>query len=246
MEKKRIKIKEILYSGGEGQTVTVKGWVRTKRESKNVVFININDGSCAGNLQAVADPSAFPAELFRQITTGACLSVTGELVKSTCKEQSLELSSREIVVEGTADPDQFPLQPKKHSLEFLREIAHLRPRTATFGAIFRVRHALIFAIHKFFTEKGFVNIHTPIITSSDAEGAGEMFRVSTLDAAHPPAEKITLLISARTFSDAKPISQFPASWKPNWEHWPWPTFTRSGRPSGLRIQILPGTWQNSG
>lgn len=186
MEKKRIKIKEILYSGGEGQTVTVKGWVRTKRESKNVVFININDGSCAGNLQAVADPSAFPAELFRQITTGACLSVTGELVKSTGKEQSLELSSREIVVEGTADPDQFPLQPKKHSLEFLREIAHLRPRTATFGAIFRVRHALIFAIHKFFTEKGFVNIHTPIITSSDAEGAGEMFRVSTLDAAHPP------------------------------------------------------------
>ncbi len=182
----RIKINDIFHAGNSDISVQIKGWVRTKRESKNVVFININDGSCIQNMQVVADPSAFPGDLFRQITTGACLSVTGKLVKSEGKGQNLEINAESITVEGSADPELFPLQPKKHSMEFLREIAHLRPRTSTFGAIFRIRHAMIFAIHKFFNDKGFLNIHTPIITGSDAEGAGEMFRVTVLDANHPP------------------------------------------------------------
>ncbi len=182
----RIKIKDILQADNTGISVHIKGWVRTKRESKNVVFINLNDGSCIQNIQVVAEPASFPEELIRQITTGACLSVTGKLVKSEGKGQSLEINAEIISVEGPADPELYPLQPKKHSLEFLREIAHLRPRTSTFSAIFRIRHAMIFAIHKFFNDKGFLNIHTPIITGSDAEGAGEMFRVTTLDADNPP------------------------------------------------------------
>lgn len=161
--------------------MTVKGWVRTKRENKNVIFINLNDGSTISNLQLVGDPSAFDEAILKKITTGASLSATGLLVPSQGSGQKYELQLESIEVLGTADPERFPLQPKKHSLEFLREIAHLRPRTNTFGAILRVRHAMIFAVHKFFHEKGFLNIHTPIITASDAEGAGEMFKVTTLD-----------------------------------------------------------------
>lgn len=162
-------------------TVTVKGWVRTKRENKNVIFINLNDGSTINNLQIVADPASFDEAEMKKVTTGASLSATGQLVASQGSGQKFELQASAIEVLGVADPEKFPLQPKKHSLEFLREIAHLRPRTSTFGAILRVRHAMIFAVHKFFHDKGFVNVHTPIITASDAEGAGEMFRVTTLD-----------------------------------------------------------------
>lgn len=169
-----------------GTTVTVKGWVRTKRESKNVVFININDGSTIHNIQAVADPAAFDEQTLALVTTGAGLAITGELVASQGSGQAVEVLAKEIVVYGSADPEKFPLQPKKHSLEFLREIAHLRPRTNTFGAILRIRHALAFAIHKYFNDHGFYYLHTPIITGSDAEGAGEMFRVTTLDPVHPP------------------------------------------------------------
>jgi asparaginyl-tRNA synthetase len=180
-QKKRTKIKDILQLTEANVTVTVKGWVRTKRENKNVVFINLNDGSTINNLQIVGDPSKFDEAAIKKITTGASLSVTGLLVASQGSGQKYELQAETIDVLGVADPEKFPLQPKKHSLEFLREIAHLRPRTNTFSAILRVRHSMIFAVHKFFHEKGFFNIHTPIITASDAEGAGEMFRVTTLD-----------------------------------------------------------------
>jgi len=183
---KRTKIKKILQDGTVDQKVLVKGWVRTKRESKNVVFVNINDGSTIHNLQAVADPSQFDEAIIRKITTGACVALEGTLAQSMGKGQQLELLPESIDILGVADPDKYPLQPKKHSFEFLREIAHMRPRTNTFSAIFRIRHALIFAIHKYFNDKGFYNIHTPIITGSDAEGAGEMFQVTTLDLKNTP------------------------------------------------------------
>ncbi|QZE14004.1 asparagine--tRNA ligase [Halosquirtibacter laminarini] len=177
---KRTLIKEILLSGEAGTEVNIKGWVRTKRGSKSVNFIAMNDGTCLGNLQVVADVASFDEDTLKDTTTGAALSVTGKLVASQGSGQSVEIQAEKIEVLGTADPEKYPIQPKKHTLEFLRENAHLRMRTNTFSAVFRIRHAMIFAVHKFFSEKNFYNIHTPIITSSDAEGAGEMFRVTTL------------------------------------------------------------------
>ncbi|MEM8893271.1 MAG: asparagine--tRNA ligase [Bacteroidota bacterium] len=182
---KRTKIAKVLAAPEVGQQITVKGWVRTKRASKNVAFVALNDGSTINNLQVVVSPEQFEDELVAKITTGACLAVDGKVVESQGSGQSVELEATAIEVYGEADPEQYPLQPKKHSLEFLREIAHLRPRTSTFSAILRIRHAMIFAVHKFFHDKGFVNIHTPIITGSDAEGAGETFRVTTLDPKQP-------------------------------------------------------------
>lgn len=169
-----------------GKVVNVKGWVRTKRGSKNVSFIALNDGSTINNLQVVVDHSVLKEEIIQPVNTGAALSITGEIIQSPGSGQSVEVSAKNIEILGLSDPDEYPLQPKKHSLEFLREIAHLRFRTSTFGAITRVRHALIFAIHKFFNDKGFYNIHSPIITGSDAEGAGQMFRVTILDPKNPP------------------------------------------------------------
>ena len=183
---KRIKVREVLESPKIGEVVNVKGWVRTRRGNKNVAFIAINDGSTIKNLQAVADLSKFDEQTIRPVTTGACISVEGELVKSQGQGQNVELLVSGLDILGEADPEEYPLQPKKHSLEFLREIAHLRPRTNTIGAMLRVRHNMIFAVHKFFHDKGFYNLHTPIITGSDAEGAGEMFRVTTLDPINPP------------------------------------------------------------
>lgn len=183
---KRIKIKDILKSGVAGQTVIAKGWVRTKRGSKNVIFIALNDGSTIHNLQVVAEVSNFHESLLREINTSAALSVTGTLAESSGSGQNIELTATEIELLGAADPEKYPIQPKKHSLEFLRENAHLRFRTSTFSAIFRIRHAMAFAIHKYFNEKGFNYLHTPIITGSDAEGAGQMFRVSVLDPKNPP------------------------------------------------------------
>lgn len=188
MSVKRTKIKEVLEQQAVGSEMVVMGWVRTKREGKNVSFINLNDGSTIKNLQVVADPGKIPLELMNRIATGASLSVNGILNESQGGGQAVELIAENITVLGESDPAEFPLQPKRHSLEFLREIAHLRPRTNTFSAILRVRHALTFAIHKFFTEKGFVNLHTPIITGSDAEGAGEMFAVTTIDPENPPRD----------------------------------------------------------
>ena len=183
---RRTKIADILKVGQPSADTLVKGWVRTKRGNKNVTFIALNDGSTIKNLQLVADPEVISEDLLKKVSTGACLSALGELVESQGSGQSVELLVKSLEVLGEADPEKYPLQPKKHSLEYLREIAHLRPRTNTFGAVFRIRHAMIFAIHKFFNDKGFYNIHTPIITGSDAEGAGEMFRVTTLDLENPP------------------------------------------------------------
>ena len=176
-----MKIKDLLVGDLSKQVVSISGWVRTKRGSKNVSFIAINDGSTINNIQAVAESESFDEELIKQITTGACLRIVGTLVESQGSGQKVEITAQEIEVLGEADADIYPLQPKKHSLEFLRDKAHLRFRTNTFSAVFRVRHALSFAIHKFFNDKGFVNLHTPIITGADAEGAGEMFQVSSLD-----------------------------------------------------------------
>jgi len=183
---KRIKIKELLLTGEVDKEVVAKGWVRTKRESKNVSFITLNDGSTIQNLQVVVEPDTISTDILGRINTGAGLSVKGVLIESPGAGQRVELLAKDIILYGPADPDEYPLQPKKHSLEFLREKAHLRFRTSTFSAVTRVRHAMIFAIHKFFNDKGFYNIHTPIITGSDAEGAGEMFRVSVLDPKNPP------------------------------------------------------------
>ncbi|MCD4695201.1 MAG: asparagine--tRNA ligase [Bacteroidales bacterium] len=186
---KRTKIADILKSTEYGSIKTVCGWVRTKRASKSVAFIALNDGSTIHNIQVVIDLEKHDEGIISDIHSGASLSVTGELIKSPGSGQSVEINAQKVDVLGKADPDEYPLQPKKHTLEFLREKAHLRFRTNTFSAIARIRHAMIFAVHKFFNDKGFCNIHTPIITGSDAEGAGEMFRVSTLDPKSPPLNK---------------------------------------------------------
>jgi len=177
MFNKRIKVKDLLASEVTGHEVTVMGWVRTFRNNQ---FIALNDGSTNNNIQVVAELGKFDDAILKRITTGASLKVSGEAVASVGKGQKVEIKATQIEILGDSDAEKFPLQPKKHSLEFLREIAHLRFRTNTFGAIFRIRHSLAFAIHKFFNEKGFVYLHTPIVTASDAEGAGEMFKVTTL------------------------------------------------------------------
>ncbi len=182
----RTKIKALLSKPEIGHNVTVKGWVRSFRNDR---FIAINDGSTIKNIQAVIDFEQSDEQLLKRITIGASVAVNGELIASMGKGQSVEIKAESVTILGDADPEEVKLtilSPKKHSLEKLREEAHLRPRTNTFGAIFRIRHAMIFAVHRFFNERGFLNIHTPIITGSDAEGAGEMFRVTTLDPAAPP------------------------------------------------------------
>ena len=181
---KRTKVIDLLKrpeETGLGNKVCVKGWVRTKRGNNSVAFIAINDGSIVSNIQVVADPTKFDESLMKQITTGSCLCVTGTLVESQGKGQTVEIQADTIEVYGTADPEVYPLQKKGHTMEFLRGIAHLRPRTNYFGCVLRLRHAMAFAIHKFFNDKGFFYLHTPLITASDAEGAGEMFNVTTFD-----------------------------------------------------------------
>ncbi len=177
MFNKRIKIKELLLADKTGYEATVMGWVRTFR---NTQFIALNDGSTNNNLQVVVSLGMLDDATLKRITTGACIKAVGEVIPSLGKGQKVELKATGIEILGDSDAEKFPLQPKKHSLEFLREIAHLRFRTNTFGAVFRVRHSLAFAIHKFFNDRGFIYLHTPIITASDAEGAGEMFKVTTL------------------------------------------------------------------
>ena len=181
----RTKVKDLL-SSEPGRTVLAKGWVRTKRGNKKINFIALNDGSTINNIQIVVDLAAFDENLLKRITTGACIGVTGELVASLGSGQAVEIQAKEIELYGEADPETYPLQKKGHSLEFLREIAHLRPRTNTFGAVLRIRHAMAYAIHNYFNSKGFVYLHTPLITASDCEGAGQMFQVTTLDMENPP------------------------------------------------------------
>ena len=177
MFNKRTKIKQLLEGDKANFETTVMGWVRTFRNNQ---FIALNDGSTNNNLQVVATLGLLDDATMKRITTGACIKATGEIIESLGKGQRVELKATAIEILGDSDAEKFPLQPKKHSLEFLREIAHLRMRTNTFGAIFRVRHSLAYAVHKFYNDRGFVYMHTPIITGSDAEGAGEMFKVTTL------------------------------------------------------------------
>lgn len=184
MASKRIKIVDLLRSAPSAQ-VTVKGWVRTKRGNNNVAFIALNDGSTINNIQIVVDVPQFENEL-KNISTGACLMVEGALVESVGSGQPVEIQASKIEIYGTADPATYPLQKKGHSMEFLREIAYLRPRTNTFGAVLRIRHAISFAIHKYFNDRGFFYLNTPLITGSDAEGAGAMFSVTTLDLNNVP------------------------------------------------------------
>lgn len=189
LENKRTTIKDLLKSGITGKVVKIKGWVRTIRGNKSIAFMAVNDGSIIHNIQVVIDRPNFDEELINTISTGACVHVDGELVESMGKGQKLEIQARDIEVYGTADPNVYPLQKKGHSMEFLREIAHLRPRTNTFGAVLRIRHAMAYAVHKYYNDNGYCYLHTPIITGSDAEGAGEMFRVSILDPKSPPLDK---------------------------------------------------------
>mgnify|MGYP000338784131 FL=1 len=175
----RVMIKTALERRDFGNEINVKGWVRTRRGNKNVSFVALNDGSTVNNIQIVVDVTKFSEEQLKLITTGAALSVCGLLTESLGQGQSVEIQAREIVVYGTANPEEYPLQKKGHTLEYLRDIAHLRPRTNTFGAIFRMRHQMAMAIHTFFHTRGFVYFHTPIITASDCEGAGQMFQVTT-------------------------------------------------------------------
>ena len=182
----RIKIKNLISSPQIGSDVLVKGWVRTKRGNKNIAFIALNDGSTINNIQVVADTALFDENLLKDITTGACIAVTGKLVESQGQGQQFEINAVSIEIYGKSDAETYPLQKKGHSMEFLRENAHLRFRTNTFGAVFRIRHSMAFAIHKYFNDKGFYYLHTPIITGSDCEGAGEMFHVTTLDLKNIP------------------------------------------------------------
>jgi asparaginyl-tRNA synthetase len=186
---KRFKIAELLKKGAIGSDVTAMGWVRTRRGNKNVAFIALNDGSTIHNIQVVADVTVFGEEFLKDVNTGACIQVNGKLVESLGAEQPVEIQATNIEIYGKADATTYPLQKKGHSLEFLREIAHLRPRTNTFGAVLRIRHAMAYGIHKYFNDKGFYYIHTPIITASDAEGAGAQFKVTTLDMNNPPRNK---------------------------------------------------------
>lgn len=185
---KRTKVKDLLKTE-PGIKVLAKGWVRTKRGNKSVSFIALNDGSTINNIQIVVDTASFDEELLKKITTGACIAAYGDLVESQGSGQSVEIQARKLVLYGEADPNTYPLQKKGHSMEFLRSIAHLRPRTNTFGAVLRIRHAMAFAIHKYFNDRGFVYLHTPLITASDCEGAGEMFQVTTLDPGNPPRKE---------------------------------------------------------
>lgn len=185
MRSLKLSVKDLLSAGKPGEEVSIKGWVRTKRGNKQINFVALNDGSTINNIQIVIDVPNFNDETIQKITTGASLHVKGKLVESQ-GQQNIELVAEEVEVMGECNPETYPIQPKKHSLEFLRENAHLRFRTNLFGAIFRVRNAMSFAIHKYFNENDFNYLHTPLITASDAEGAGEMFRVTTLDMKNPP------------------------------------------------------------
>jgi asparaginyl-tRNA synthetase len=176
---KRTEIINALQLAGEGQLINVRGWVRSRRGNKNVSFIALNDGSTIKNIQIVVDLANFPEESLKPVTTGSCISATGHLVASQGSGQAVEIQLTELEVYGTADPEQYPLQKKGLSMEYLRTIAHLRPRTNTFGAVFRIRHNMAMAIHQYFHEHGFFYFHTPIITASDCEGAGQMFQVTT-------------------------------------------------------------------
>ena len=224
----------------------MQGWVRTRRDSKDFSFIELNDGSSLRNLQIIAKKDALPnyADIQR-LNTGASIVVEGALVPSQGKGQKWELVARDIEIVGGAD-ESYPLQKKGHTPEFLREIAHLRPRSNLFGCVFRVRSRLAFAVHQFFQDRGFVYVHTPIITGSDCEGAGELFRVSTIDVKNPPRKTTARSITRRIFSPAKLISPSVDSWKRRRSPARLPRFTPSARHFAPRIQTRHGMPASSG
>jgi asparaginyl-tRNA synthetase len=188
-----------IFTMTPGAATTARGWVKTRRDSKGVTFIQLTDGSTFADLQVVVDAGTVAEDVLKSATTGSCLAVTGDLVESPGSGQAVELKAREIHVYGTADSATYPLQKKGHTMEFLREIAHLRPRSNTFGAVFRVRNALSFAVHKFFQERGFLYLTAPLITTSDAEGAGAMFGVTTLDLMNLPRDEAGAVDYSRDF-----------------------------------------------
>jgi len=247
---KRQRIFDLLKTdttGFIGKQINVKGWVRTKRGNKNVAFIALNDGSIIHNIQVVVDVQEFNNdELLKQVTTGSCISVNGKLVESQGKGQSVEIVASEIELYGTADPDTYPLQKKGHSLEFLREIAHLRPRTNTFGAVLRIRHALAFAIHKYFNDHGFYYLHTPIITGSDAEGAGAMFHVTTLDLNNVPKTAEGKIDYEQDFFGKETNLTVSGQLEGEWGLWHFQTFIHLDRLLELKTQTHHATWPNSG
>jgi len=196
------RIKDLLAQNPSGEIVEVKGWVRTFRNDR---FIALNDGSCLKNIQCVIDPGKTPEEIRKRITTGAAVHITGRLTESLGKGQKVEIQVDFLEILGDSDPEKYPIQPKRHSFEFLREQAHLRVRTNTFGAVMRVRSSLSFAIHKYFHENGFFYVHTPIITGADAEGAGEMFQVTSLDIDKPPRNEEGLVDYRQDFFGKPPI-----------------------------------------
>ena len=243
---KSLRIAELLQSPATDAEVVVKGWVRTKRGNKNVAFIALNDGSCVANMQVVVDLAKFDEELLRKVTTGACLRVDGRLVASCGAGQGVEVQAEKIEIYGTADPETYPLQKKGHSLEFLRDIAYLRPRTNTFGAIFRIRHAMAYAIHKYFNDKGFYYLHTPLITASDCEGAGAMFQVTTLDMNNLPRTGEGRSTTHRTSSARRATSRCRASSKASWAHSRWAASTPSAPRSVPKTPIRRATSPSSG
>ena len=244
MFNKRIKIKALLQNDATGYEATVMGWVRTFRNNQ---FIALNDGSTNNNLQVMAALGLLDETTLKRITTGACIKATGTVIASLGKGQKVELQATSIEILGDSDAEKFPLQPKKHSLEFLREIAHLRFRTNTFGAIFRVRHSLAFAIHQFYNERGFVYMHTPIITGSDAEGAGEMFQVTTLplNGTAPTNEDGSINFKEDFFGRSTNLT-VSGQLEENWQQWLLVISILLVQRLGQKIVIPPATLQSSG
>ena len=241
----RTKVKDLLKSEA-GKDVLAKGWVRTKRGNKNVAFIALNDGSTINNIQIVVDKTPENEAVLAKVTTGACIAVWGKLVESMGGGQATEIQATAIEVYGECDPVRYPLQKKDTSFEFLRTVAHLRPRTNTFGAIYRVRNQMAYAIHKFFHEKGFVYMHTPLITASDCEGAGQMFRVTTLDMENLHVTRRVALTTQRTSSERRQALQYQVSSRVSSEQWPLVRSTHSALHSVLRTQTHLVTLLSSG
>lgn len=242
----RTKIADLFKNKPFGTQVNVKGWVRTRRGNKQVGFIALNDGSTIKNMQIVIDLQKFDEELLKPITTGACINVNGLLVESQGKGQDAEIQAEEIEIYGTADPLTYPLQKKGHSMEFLREIAHLRPRTNTFGAVFRMRHHMAMAIHTFFHERGFYYFHTPIITASDCEGAGQMFQVTTLNLYDLKKDENGSIIYDNDFFGKQASLTVSGQLEAELQQWRWELSIHSVLHSEQKTPILPVTSQSSG
>jgi len=243
MTMNHLRLADIIDQPKINETITVKGWVRTFRANR---FIALNDGSTIDTLQCVVDYENTEAQLLKKINTGAAVEITGQLVESMGKGQSIEIIVSRLVVVGEADPDLYPIQPKKHSFEFLREKAHLRVRTGTFSAVMRIRSVLSFAIHQFFNQKGFCYVHTPIITGSDAEGAGEMFRVSVLDPKNMPLDDEGNIDYKKDFFGKETNLTVSGQLEAETMLRGWAMYIHLVLLSVLKTQTPPVTWPNSG